>query len=77
MQRTETRPSTKTILITGAASGLGKLVAFELARRGQRVIATAQIWPQVTELKNAALAAGLDLVTDKLDVTHAGDRENA
>jgi short-subunit dehydrogenase len=77
MQRTETRTSPQTILITGAASGFGKLVAFELARRGQRVIATAQIWPQVTELKNAARDAGLDLRVDKLDVTSAADRENA
>jgi len=77
MQRTEPRTSPKTILITGAASGFGKLVAFDLAKRGQRVIATAHVWPQVTELKDAAQAAGIDLRVEKLDVTDARDREHA
>lgn len=67
----------KRILITGAASGFGKLVAFDLARKGHHVIATAQIWPQVTELKNAARAEGLDLRVDKLDVTSETDRQFA
>lgn len=37
-----------TILITGAASGFGRLVAFDLARKGHHVIATARGWSQVT-----------------------------
>jgi short-subunit dehydrogenase len=67
----------KTIVITGAASGFGRLVAFELARRGNDVIATARGWSQVTELKNAAAAEGLSMRVDKLDVTSARDREMA
>ena len=67
----------RTILITGAASGFGRLVAFDLARKGHDVIATARGWSQVTELKDAASAEGLTLRADKLDVTNAADRRNA
>ena len=41
----------KTILITGAGHGFGKGVAFGLAKAGHKVIATAQIWPQVWDLR--------------------------
>lgn len=44
----------KTVLITGAASGFGRGVAFGLAKRGHKVIAGCQIWPQVWVLRNAA-----------------------
>ena len=39
---------TKTILITGAGHGFAKTTAFLLAEKGHNVIATAEIWPQVT-----------------------------
>ena len=67
----------KTILITGAGSGFGKQVAFDLARKGHQVIATAQTWLQVTELKNEAQAQSLNIQVDKLDVTIDLDRTNA
>jgi NAD(P)-dependent dehydrogenase (short-subunit alcohol dehydrogenase family) len=41
----------KKILITGARHGFGKEVAFGLAKAGHKVIAAAQIWPQVWDLR--------------------------
>ena len=48
----------KTILITGAATGLGKGTAIGLAKAGHNVIATVENWPQVTQLKQDAADAG-------------------
>lgn len=67
----------KTVLITGAASGFGRGVAFGLAGRGHNVIAGCQIWPQVWELRNAAKAANVDMQVIKLDVLNEIDRAKA
>jgi NAD(P)-dependent dehydrogenase (short-subunit alcohol dehydrogenase family) len=50
----------KTILITGAGSGFGKAAAIGMARNGHNVIATVQVSPQVTPLREEAKALGLD-----------------
>lgn len=63
----------KTILITGAASGFGKIAAFELAKKGHKVIATAQIYPQMSDLITEAKDKGIELTVDKLDVTNSSD----
>ena len=67
----------KTILVTGAATGFGRGVALGLARRGHRVIAGCQIWPQVWELRHAAKDEGVDIEVIKLDVLSEIDRGNA
>jgi NAD(P)-dependent dehydrogenase (short-subunit alcohol dehydrogenase family) len=69
----------KSILITGAGSGLGKGTALGLAKAGHRVFATAHIWAQVTDLQRQAKALGLDdrLVVDKLDVLDDRDIKSA
>ena len=67
----------KTVLITGAATGFGRGVALGLARRGHRVIAGCQIWPQVWELRHAAKAEGVEMQVIKLDVLNEIDRANA
>ncbi|SFN34850.1 Short-chain dehydrogenase [Chryseobacterium oleae] len=63
----------KTILITGAASGFGKIAAFDLAKKGHKVIATAQVYPQVSDLIREANEQGIELTVDKLDVTNSRD----
>ncbi|MFC6101294.1 SDR family oxidoreductase [Olivibacter domesticus] len=67
----------KTILITGAASGFGKIVALELAKRGHKVIATTQVYPQMSDLIREAKEKGVELIVDKLDVTNVSDIANA
>ncbi len=64
----------KCIVITGAGSGLGKMAALELAKRGHKVIATALYETQVIELNNIAKEKNLDLESFKLDITNEKDR---
>lgn len=65
----------KKILITGAGTGLGRGTAIGLAQAGHRVIATTQLWSQVSELR--AHVEELDLqdkvTVDRLDVLDARD----
>lgn len=67
----------KTVLVTGSATGFGRGVALGLARRGHRVVAGCQIWPQVWELRNAAKADGIEMEVIKLDVLNEIDRNKA
>ena len=59
----------KKILITAAGTGPGRAAALGLARAGHQVIATAQIWPQVTELRHRVADEGLShrVAVEKLD----------
>jgi len=59
----------KTVLITGAGSGFGRLAAVQLAGRGHTVIATVETDKQAAELS----AAHAELTVAKLDVTNAHD----
>src|SRR5277367_4959511 len=64
----------RTILITGAGSGLGEGTAIGLAKQGHTVIAAAQSWPQVTALRNKAESLGLSsLRVEKLDLLEPHD----
>lgn len=64
----------KTILITGAGTGIGKDTAFALAQRGHQVLATTQTDAQALALQEAARAQGLKLAAFKLDITSEADR---
>jgi NAD(P)-dependent dehydrogenase (short-subunit alcohol dehydrogenase family) len=69
---------TKTILITGAGSGFGKAAAIGLAKQGHNVIATVQVSPQVTPLREEAKALGLkNLRVERLDLTDRYDIDQA
>jgi NAD(P)-dependent dehydrogenase (short-subunit alcohol dehydrogenase family) len=68
----------KTILITGAGSGFGEGAAIGMARNGHNVIATVQIAPQVTPLREKARALGLqNLHVERLDLTDPYDMARA
>ena len=68
----------KTILITGAGSGLGEGAAIGMAKNGHNVIATAQISPQVTTLRRKATELGLKtLRVEKLDLLDPYDVAHA
>ena len=64
----------KTILITGAGSGFGEGAAIGMAKNGHNVIATVQVSPQVTPLREKAKALGLNnFRVERLDLTDAYD----
>lgn len=69
--------SEETILITGAGTGFGKEIAFRLAERGKKVIASVEAMSQVSALEKEAREKGLSLQIEKLDITNPKDREKA
>jgi NAD(P)-dependent dehydrogenase (short-subunit alcohol dehydrogenase family) len=70
--------TSKTILITGAGSGLGEAAGIGLAQKGHFVIATAQIAPQVAALRNKVAALGLkNMRVEKLDLFDPYDVQTA
>ena len=70
--------SKKRILIIGAGSGFGEGAAIGLAQNGHDVIAGAQIWPQVTSLRQKVKSIGLSNIrVEKLDLLNAYDVANA
>ena len=66
----------KTVLITGAGSGLGHGTALGLAKNGHNVIATVENWPQASVLKEDAEKAGVELIVEKLDYLNEDDHDN-
>ena len=69
----------KSVLITGAGSGLGRGTTIGLAKAGHRVFATTQLWAQATDLQKelAKLGLGEKVVVDKLDVLDERDVKHA
>ena len=64
----------KTVLITGAGSGIGRDAAFALAARGHQVFATTFDDAQAQALREMASTRGQTLEVFKLDITDAADR---
>ncbi|RSN51213.1 SDR family oxidoreductase [Actinomadura sp. WAC 06369] len=66
---------TKTILVTGASSGIGAAVAARLARDGHRVVAGARRTDRLDDLAGRAAAEPGSLQPVRLDVTDRADVE--
>ena len=64
----------KTILITGAGSGIGHDAALALAARGHQVLATTFNEDQAQALRQECTARGLAIEVFKLDITNPQDR---
>lgn len=65
----------KTVLITGASSGIGRACAFEYHRAGSRVVATARSSDKLEAL--AEELGGHRILPLTMDVTDAGQRDAA
>lgn len=65
------------ILVTGAATGLGRLLAFSLARRGHDVHAGVEVTSQIGALRREADSLGLSLQVSRLDIASPRDRTYA
>ena len=64
----------KTILITGAGTGIGRDAAFALAERGHEVLATTFSAAQADALRAECAKRGQSMEVFKLDITDAADR---
>ncbi len=65
----------KTVLITGASTGLGTSLALSLAERGHRVWATMRDLGKQALLADAAAAKNVDMVIRQLDVEQTSSVE--
>jgi len=64
----------RTILITGAGTGIGHDAAFVLAARGHQVLATTINEDQAQALRQECAARAVAIEVFKLDITDAQDR---
>jgi NAD(P)-dependent dehydrogenase (short-subunit alcohol dehydrogenase family) len=67
--------SERTVLTTGASSGIGLATSIEVARRGMRSIGSVRSAAKAKIVQQAATAAGVRVETVRLDVTDAAGCE--
>jgi short-subunit dehydrogenase len=63
----------KSVVITGASSGIGKAAALEMARRGARVVLAARRTEQLETVAAACRALGVEATAVATDVTRPED----
>jgi short-subunit dehydrogenase len=68
--------SSKTIVITGASSGIGEALAYEAAALGYRVCIAARNMEKLAAVQSKCNAMGVDCIAVQTDVTKEGDCEH-
>jgi len=63
--------ASRTVLTTGANSGIGLATVLELARRGYRSVGSVRSEAKAAEVHRAAAEAGVTVETVRMDVTDA------
>ena len=67
----------KTILITGASSGIGESAAHLFAREGANVVITARRKPELDRVAEDIAAGGGNVLAAAADTTDAGELQRA
>jgi len=67
----------RTVVTTGASSGIGLATALELAAAGHRSIATIRSQAKAEIVERAARDRGVEVETHRLDVRNAGEAKTA
>jgi NAD(P)-dependent dehydrogenase (short-subunit alcohol dehydrogenase family) len=63
----------KVVIITGASSGIGKALSFEMASRGAIVVMAARSWDKLGEIEKELMAGGYRVLAVQADVSQDGD----
>ncbi|WP_349877938.1 SDR family NAD(P)-dependent oxidoreductase [Micromonospora sp. HUAS YX12] len=63
---------TRTVVVTGATSGIGRATALELAGRGDRLVLAARSPATLDEVRDECAAAGATAIAVPMDVTEPG-----
>lgn len=63
---------TRTVVLTGATSGIGRAAAREFAGRGDRLVLAARSPASLAEVRDECRAAGADVLVVPLDITSPG-----
>lgn len=66
----------KTVIITGASSGIGKALAFETAKKGAQIVIAARREDRLIEIKNKLESQGHEVLYVKTDVSSETDCKN-
>lgn len=66
----------KVVIITGASSGIGKALSFELAGRGAIVVLAARSLDKLQEIEKELIAGGARVMALQTDVTKEDDCRN-